>query len=166
MRQSSFHPMKIKILAALLVSTLAAAAQLLAPSQIISLYSEVTNMMYFSFKDTMHTTNSVGVYVVPKNKTFMLTDISVNFPAGWDYTETRSIRLFHCTEEQGYPGGPLIPIISTNSIIATFFNFGYSQVNQNFSTPIPIPGGCVIKHDVTGVTNGEIILRGYLTGAP
>jgi hypothetical protein len=145
------------ILTAFVALSCTANAQTLRPSQIVSLYSDVPNSgQLFYFKDTRKATNSIpqdGNWLVPRGKTFMLTEISALF----DYGTNGLTNALTCPAYLN-----IAPEFDTNMVVATFFSVGYGMaVNTTFATPIPIQSGVTISHTVRG--SGEIILRGYLT---
>jgi hypothetical protein len=147
----TFYTAAAAVATALFCVTFQTNAQTIKPSQIITLYSDFsicgTN---FCLKDTIHGTNGDEPWNVPKGKIFMLTDISVDFTDTNFWTVARAIHVQGLNEAK--------------PIVATYFNIGYGrQVNQTFTTPIPIHNDSILSHDIAA-TNGEVILRGYLTG--
>ena len=136
---------------AVIALSCAAKAQSVKPSQIVSLYSDTATCgAYFCLKDTRRATNHDLAWSVPTGKIFMLTDINTDCGAtNGDY----QIHAILVTRNNDL----------TNHVVATFFGVGYGQLNQSFSTPIPIGTGIRITHDATNFTNCEVILRGYLT---
>jgi hypothetical protein len=130
---------------------LAAQAQLIAPSQIVTLYSCETNQ---GFKQLLSTdTLAKTIYTVPAGHTLMVTAMSMapqqNFglPASGYFADTLSIL-----------------VKKTNYVPLLFFNMPTElSANMNLTLPVPVPSGVIFQHNFSFE---GIIVRGYLTTAP